>query len=128
MQPAALKQSDIFGTRHAAIHHDRGARRQPHTRAEAVEHRLQCGDILGVAGKYLVADGKPFAPDHEPDDHLLALRSAVAIMAAFSLGVGRCQALEIERAQIVEIDARVKIEQTVFALDQLSLDDAAMRM
>jgi hypothetical protein len=121
MQLAAFKQRDVFGSRHAAIHYNRGARRQAHTSREAVEHGLERGDVLGVAGKYLVTDGKAFAPDHEPNDHLLALRSAITIMTALGLGVGRGQAFEIERGQIVEIDARIEIEEAAFALHQLGL-------
>src|SRR5215813_922309 len=128
MQLTALKQRDVFGARHAAIHHDRGARRQTHALGEAVKHGLKCGDILSIAGKYLVADGKAFAPYHKTNDHLLALRSPVAVVPALGFGVGRSQALEIERAQVVEIDARVEMEEVALALNQLSLDGAAMRV
>src|SRR6516165_7800049 len=128
MQLAALEQSDVCGTRHAAIHHDRGARRQANTSRKAVEHGLERGDVLGITGKYLVADGKAFAPHNETDDHLLALRSAVAIMTALGLGVRLGQTLEIKRGQIVEIDARVEIEEAALALDKLRFDGLAMRM
>jgi hypothetical protein len=128
MQLAALEQTDVFGTRHAAIHHNGGASREIHTSGEAIEHGRERGDILSVAGKDLVADGKAFAPHHETNDHLLTVRTAVARMPAFGLGIGRGQALEIRRGQIVEIDALVEIEEAAFALDKLRLDGGAMRV
>src|ERR1700736_3365627 len=126
MQLAASKQSNIFGTRHAAIHHNRGAGREAPTSGKAIEHSLERGDILRIAGKHLVANGKAFSPDHETDDHLFAVRATITRMTALGLGIGFRQALKIGRGQIVEIDGWIEIEETAFALDQRRLDGAAM--
>jgi hypothetical protein len=98
MELSALQQRNIFGAGHAAIHHNRGAGREAPTSGKAIEHSLERGDILRIAGKHLVADGKAFPPDHEIDDHLFAVRATITRMTAFGLGIGFRQALKRARA------------------------------
>lgn len=69
---------------------------------QEVYHGLRRGPVLRVALEDLVKQGKAVAVDRQSQDHLFAIRTRVARIAALGLGIGLGQPLEIPAQRIAQ--------------------------
>lgn len=104
----------------AAVHH-------PDTvglavqRLDAIQERLQCRAVRGVAGHDLVGQRQSIRRDHQRDHHLAAVRPAVAAVAVPGLGDPFAHAFEIRAGQVVQENVELRVEQRPPLLDQVTI-------
>ena len=124
--PAGLAQPrQIIGAGHAAIG-DPDASQRAMPGLHGGYDRLQGSRVVGVAGEYLIAQGKPIEGDNQSDAHLLAVRPMIAGIAALRQRIGPSLAFEVGARDVVEQHLVVNGKQLAAALRQMRLKRCLM--
>ena len=69
---------------------------------DLLEEAQKRGLVAGVAGHHLVGQGQTLGRDHQGDDHLPAVRTAIPAVAVFGLGDLFAESLEVGAGQIIQ--------------------------